>query len=64
MDDMIKINNVPVIGTVTIKGITYYVDINRDIYTETNGEYNRVTNEETLKMVLDYISPRPLDIIM
>ena len=64
MDGMIKINDVPVIGTITIKGITYYVDINRDIYTETSGEYNRVTNEETLKMVLDYISPRPLDIIM
>ena len=63
MDINLKINDVPVLGTIKMDGITYYVDRNKFIYTLDNNTYNKVTDASTLKRILEYITPRSLDVI-
>lgn len=52
----------PVVGELKVKGIRYYVDIDKSIYTETNGEYTRVTDETTLREILDSLTTRSIDV--
>ena len=63
MFEIIKINDVSVIGTVIIDGIKYYIDTNKAIYEKTNNEHVIVSDEERLRKIIDYISPKSLDVI-
>lgn len=63
MDINLKINGNPVLGTIKIGGVLYYIDTNKHIYTNTDDTYTQVTDPKTLKKILDYITPRSLDVI-
>ena len=63
MDNDIKINGVDVLGKIKVDGITYYVDMNKTIYTcQDDGAYSKVNDESTLKKILDYITPQSMDV--
>lgn len=57
-----KINNKPVIGKFSLKGTVYYVDIDKTIYTCKEDKYEVVQDRETLQSILDYISPKSIDL--
>ena len=57
-----EINGKPVIGELKVKGVRYYVDMDKNILTELDGEYTRVTDEATLREILDSLTTRSMDV--
>ena len=57
-----KINDKSIIGELTVEGKVYYVDSDKLIYTDINGEYVVVNDKETLQRILEYISPKSVDL--
>lgn len=58
-----NINGRPILGSVKVHGVTYYVDINKKIFIKDEQEYSQIVDEQTLKEILDYITPKSLDVI-
>jgi len=59
-----KINDKLIIGELSIDGKVYFVDEDKTIYSEVNQKYQIVNDKETLQRILDYISPKSIDIEM
>ena len=57
-----KIDGKIIVGQVKFDGIMYYIRIDRNIYTEENGQYNIVQDKELLQKILEYISPTSMDV--
>lgn len=62
MDVNLKINDIPVLGSIKYQNIIYYITINKDIYVHKDNNYIKITDVSITKNVLKYISPRSLDL--
>ena len=56
------VNDKHLLGSVIVDGVTYYVDINRNIFIKNNDEFEKVEDTETLKKILEYITPKSIDV--
>ena len=57
-----NINGYTILGSVIVQGITYYIDINKKIYVRDGQDFSKVSDENTLRNILDYITPKSIDV--
>ena len=59
-----KINGKNILGDINIDNKIYYVDEERIIYKEINGEYIEEKDKKIIEKILSYIFPKSIDFII